>query len=688
MSRSLSRLAVQARVLLPVAVAACGLVALAGQAAPASGAITRARAVIPAIVNPKPVPVAYAGSQAAGYPFCADIVPVNPVTNAFGTPLIAPTASCNTTTPEAYAIAVSPNGLLGYVVTNQINSCANGYVVPVNLVSGQAYSPIPVGDMLSYNGQVPGGIAITPDGATAYVSNSCGDTVTPINLLSDKAGPPITVGSNPTGIAIAPDGDTAYVTDFGSNTVVPIDLATGTTEAAITVGPAGSAPDSIAITPDGSTAYVTIGGDNAVIPIDLATATAGTAIPIPGSDGIPADPDSIAITPDGATAYVANFFGGSVTPVNLATQTAGTPINLPGFNFPESIAIDPNGSVAYTADNQSGLVVPINLATNTPGAAQMLPGDSSQDVTFSPGWVNRSGLYLGNANVTPGFARYKGALYAAFTTPRGGISYARRTGSGWSRLAQVKGSWGAPDTRLSPALASYDGKLYAFWTAAGRGAIGYSAFNGTSWSRPGAVSGRWGAALSTAGPAVTYSLGSLFAAWKGKATDSVHYSDLTGTTWSKQKSIPDSATTHAPALAPLPQPVATHAEQVVVLAWTEPSGQIGYGQISPPSGFQARGTVSGALTDAAPALAYVGGAADGTLYLAWKGRDNSSLNYSAMFNAAQDDLYPGDWTRPESQPQAATQASPALAGAGYDLYLGWSSRTSKYLFYSYAENPY
>src|SRR5580658_7871859 len=406
MSRSLPRLAVGARVLLPVAVAACASLALAGVTAPASGAVTRPHAPIPALYNPRPVPVAYAGSQAAGYPFCADIVPVNPVTNAFGTPLIATTANCNATTPEAYAMAVSPDGQIGYVVTNQINSCANGYVVPVNLVSGQAYTPIPVGSMYSYNAQVPGGIAITPDGTAAYVSNSCGDTVTPINLNNDTAGTPITVGSNPTGIAIAPDGDTAYVTDFGSNTVVPIDLATGTTEAAITVGPAGSAPASIAITPDGSTAYVTLGATNAVVPIDLATAAVGKAIPIPGSDGVAADPDSIAITPDGATAYVANFFGGSVTPVSLATQTAGPAIDLPGFNFPESIAIDPNGSVAYTADNQSGLVVRINLATNTPGSAKMLPGDSSQDVTFSPGWVNRSGLYLGNTNVTPVFARY------------------------------------------------------------------------------------------------------------------------------------------------------------------------------------------------------------------------------------------------------------------------------------------
>ncbi|HEX3961950.1 MAG TPA: hypothetical protein VHZ03_35865 [Trebonia sp.] len=48
----------------------------------------------------------------------------------------------------------------------------------------------------------PEAIAITPNGATAYVLNS--DSVTPISTRTNKAGPPITVGYDPKAIAITP----------------------------------------------------------------------------------------------------------------------------------------------------------------------------------------------------------------------------------------------------------------------------------------------------------------------------------------------------------------------------------------------------------------------------------------------------------------------------------------------------
>ena len=61
------------------------------------------------------------------------------------------------------------------------------------------------------------------------------------------------------GIAITPDGKTAYVTSDES-IVVPIDTATGTPGAPIRVGVnrpgLHDQPDGIVITPDGRTAYV------------------------------------------------------------------------------------------------------------------------------------------------------------------------------------------------------------------------------------------------------------------------------------------------------------------------------------------------------------------------------------------------------------------------------------------------
>jgi YVTN family beta-propeller protein len=107
-----------------------------------------------------------------------------------------------------------------------------------------------------------------------------------------RAGTPITVGSSPSGIAILPDGTTAYVANFGSNTVTPIDIATHTAGAPIAVTPR---PLFVAITPDGRTVYVVSDNDNEnLTPIDTATNSAGTSITV----GLA--PGGVAITPDQA----------------------------------------------------------------------------------------------------------------------------------------------------------------------------------------------------------------------------------------------------------------------------------------------------------------------------------------------------------------------------------------------------
>jgi hypothetical protein len=69
-------------------------------------------------------------------------------------------------------------------------------------------------------------------------------------------------------------------------------------------------------------------------------------------------------------------------------------------------------------------------------------------------------------------------------------------------------------------------------------------------------------------------------------------------------------------------------------------------------------------------------------------RDGGQPGRADRLRRDQSDQLLRYWTQPEIQPEAATQASPALAGAGYDLYLGWTSPATKYLFTSYAENPY
>ena len=62
------------------------------------------------------------------------------------------------------------------------------------------------------------------------------------------------VGTLPVGLAMTPDGAFAYVTNLFSNSVSVI--ATGTNVVAASV-PVGQEPSDVAITPDGSYAYVT-----------------------------------------------------------------------------------------------------------------------------------------------------------------------------------------------------------------------------------------------------------------------------------------------------------------------------------------------------------------------------------------------------------------------------------------------
>jgi YVTN family beta-propeller protein len=96
-------------------------------------------------------------------------------------------------------------------------------------------------------------LAITPDGATAYVLSNDDSSVIPMDILTGVIGSAISVGSNPYYLAITPDGATVYVANSGDGTVTPIDILTGIAGSSISVA---SDLGGIAITPDGATAFV------------------------------------------------------------------------------------------------------------------------------------------------------------------------------------------------------------------------------------------------------------------------------------------------------------------------------------------------------------------------------------------------------------------------------------------------
>lgn len=225
-----------------------------------------------------------------------------------------------------------------------------------------------------------------PGRQKAYVTQGCGTTVTPLDLLTNTAGAPIDVGSAPFGVAITPDGTIAYVATgtgaIGSpDALVPIDVDSDTAGTPVPIGTEGDAR-SVVITPDGSTAFVALERNDTVVPVDLTTGS--TEPPIPVST----DPAWLALTPDASTLFVThvsngpNGLGGptpeNVTPIEVASRTALPDIVVGSATT--GVVVTPDGTTAYVAvlaDSETpSEVVPIDVATLAAGMPIVLPGDS------------------------------------------------------------------------------------------------------------------------------------------------------------------------------------------------------------------------------------------------------------------------------------------------------------------------
>ncbi len=129
------------------------------------------------------------------------IVPVNVKNGEPGTPIAVPGGPSG--------VFVSPNGRAAYVVTN-----GGATLTTVNLVTRTLGKVITVPDGV-------GELAISPDGSMAYATGTTEEAVgggkqysflTPIDLETDLSEAPIMLAHEPYGIAISPDGHTAYVT--------------------------------------------------------------------------------------------------------------------------------------------------------------------------------------------------------------------------------------------------------------------------------------------------------------------------------------------------------------------------------------------------------------------------------------------------------------------------------------------
>jgi YVTN family beta-propeller protein len=149
------------------------------------------------------------------------------------------------------------------------------------------------------------GVAITPDGKTAFVTNNVGGTVSTIDLKTKTKHPSdIPVGANPKGVAVTSDGKTAVVTNANpprTSLVPPPNEPSGDSVSTIDVKTRNKHPDDIPVgplplrvgtTPDGKTAFVINNASNSVSTIDLKTRTKH-----PDDIPVGSGPLEVAVTP-------------------------------------------------------------------------------------------------------------------------------------------------------------------------------------------------------------------------------------------------------------------------------------------------------------------------------------------------------------------------------------------------------
>lgn len=114
-------------------------------------------------------------------------------------------------------------------LANQVERELTRTITPISTATNRVRRPIP-------GRYFPAGIAITPDGKTAYVPCYRSGIVTPISTATNTAEQPIKVGAGPVAVAFTPDGKTAYVVSLGVGTVTPISTATNRPGRPIKVG--------------------------------------------------------------------------------------------------------------------------------------------------------------------------------------------------------------------------------------------------------------------------------------------------------------------------------------------------------------------------------------------------------------------------------------------------------------------
>ncbi len=185
----------------------------------------------------------------------------------------------------------------------------------------------------------PFGIAVSPDGKTAYVSDRTAANLTILDVATEKKKGEIALNGQPHGVALSADGSQLYVAERLAGTVAVIDTAKA---AVVSRLPVNKWPTEVAIGNKTKRLFVTNEDTDTVSVIDLAQ---GKTL---GEVKVTRDPCFIAVSPDESTLVVTNKIPyGKGTDPKLAADVSI--INATEMSLTKSVKLTPGSTAVFGA---------------------------------------------------------------------------------------------------------------------------------------------------------------------------------------------------------------------------------------------------------------------------------------------------------------------------------------------------
>jgi YVTN family beta-propeller protein len=228
-------------------------------------------------------------------------------------------------TPAAWAMAVRDDGLAyfteafnaGVGITSTKTKTLDGFIA---------------------TGQVPTGVAFSPDGGTAYVANQLDANVSVINVSTAQVVATIPTGANAIAVQVSLDGSRLFV---GTTTTAVLIVDTGTNQIIGTAN-VGSVPNAFVVAPDNRIIYASAFLDGTVTELDMFTGASLRTFSVGGT------PQGMAITRKGDKLYIANE-AGFLTEITLQSGAITATMTLSGGGFGVGVTAD---------DNQAWVTIP------------------------------------------------------------------------------------------------------------------------------------------------------------------------------------------------------------------------------------------------------------------------------------------------------------------------------------------